>query len=329
MKQEAVVKKESFKNMLSKVYRDPSFPSFVILVMLIIINSSIQPNFFSYSITKSNFMSFTPLILVSIAQSIVIISGSLDFSLGASISLFTCLTAYLMTDSNVAIVILLGFIVLIVADGLLNGVMISRLGLQPLITTYATSAIFLGLAMFIMPVAGGYVPKYVYKFYRSDVLKIIPAPILILIIGIVIWLIISRTVTYRYIYAVGGNKEGAYASGIRVVNVRIFAHLIASFFVALAAFCVLMISATGEWRSGTPYLINSVAAVIIGGVSLTGGKGNVWGAIFGALVIGLLNNIIFFAGVSSYYHIFSKGMIILLSLSIASIPRLFEEKYKF
>lgn len=316
-------------NFWLKIYKDTSFPSFVVLILLIFANAILQPNFFSIGVLRTNFMTFTPLVLVTIAQSIIIISGSIDFSVGASLSFFTCMTAYFMTDQNVVVVLLIGFMAVILLNGLLNGVLIGKLKLQPLITTYSTQAIMLGLAMFIMPVAGGYVPRFFYKFYSSNILKFIPVPILILAIGIAIWFFISKTSIYRYIYAIGGFEEGAYASGIKVTIVKILSHVIASIFVGLAGICILMLSATGEWRSGSPYLINSIAAAIIGGISLRGGKGNIWGAICGALILGLLNNIIFFAKVSSYYQIFAKGMIIFLALSVASLPKLFEEKYKF
>ncbi len=316
------------KGLFYKIYKDTSFPSLVIFILLLIANAILQPNFFSLSVIKTNFMTFTPLILVAIAQSIVIISGSIDFSVGASLSFFTCMTAYFMNDKNVFLVIFLGFLTIVLLNGLLNGILIGRLNLQPLIATYSTQAIMLGLAMFIMPVAGGYVPKFFYKFYSSFLFKFIPVPVMILIVGFVIWYIISRTVAYKYIYAVGGFEDGAFASGIKVKNIRVLSHLIASIFIGIAGICLLMLSGTGEWRNGTPYLINSVAAALIGGVSLRGGKGNIIGAIFGALIIGLLNNIIFFAKVSSYYQIFAKGMIILLALSLASIPKLYEAKYK-
>ncbi|MBN2073227.1 MAG: ABC transporter permease [Actinobacteria bacterium] len=273
-------------------------------------------------------MIYTPLILASIAQAIIIISGSLDLSLGASMSLFTVITAYFMTDTNVFPIVMLGFAVVFMT-GALNGALIGKLGLSPLITTYATQAIIIGFAMFILPNAGGYVPKFFYRIYRADVLKVIPAPIFILIIGLIIWFVISRTTLYRYIYAIGSDEEAAYASGLKVSNIRFAAHLIASLFIAIAGLCILLSTATGDFRSGNPFALNSVAAVVVGGVSLTGGKGNIWGAVFGALILGLLNNLIFFAQISSFYQTFAKGMIIVLSLSMAAIPRIFEEKYKF
>ena len=284
----------NFKEIALKAYRNTSFPGFIVLVILIIANISLQSNFFSYNIIKSNFMTFTPLILVSIAQAIIIISGSVDLSVGASMSLFTVVCAFIMTDTNVLWVVLLGFATVFAVSGFINGTIIGKFNLSPLLATFATSAIFMGVAMIILPNAGGYVPKFFYRLYRADILKIIPAPIFILIIGLAIWYGISKTTIYRYIYAIGSNQEAAFASGIKVSNVRIATHLIASIFIALASLCILLNTATGDYRSGASFTLNSIAAVVIGGISLSGGKGNIWGAVMGALILGLLNNIIFF-----------------------------------
>jgi ribose transport system permease protein len=232
-----------------------------------------------------------------------------------------------MSDSilNIILITLVSFAV-IIAIGAFNGTLIGSAGLPPLITTFGTSGIVLGTAILLMPVPGGYVPKFFYKLYSSSILNYIPFPLIILAIGIIFWIIISRTAVYRYIYAIGSNEDGAYAAGIKVGNVRLMAHIIAGFFVGLAGLCLLLLTATGEYRSGIAYALNSVAAVVIGGISLKGGKGNIWGAIIGAITLGLLNNIIFFASVSSFYQDFAKGMIIILSLSIAAIPRVRAER---
>ena len=115
-------------------------------------------------------------------------------------------------------------------------------------------------------------------------------------------------------------------------NISAFVHshsTLLKIFLAIAGLCILLSTATGDFRSGNPFALNSIAAIVVGGISLTGGKGNIWGAVIGALILGLLNNLIFFAQISSLYQTFAKGMIIVLSLSIATIPKIFEEKYKF
>ncbi len=264
------------------------------------------------------------------AQAIVLISGSVDLSIGAALSLCVVVASSLMGDSMSSIVMVVGLMVIVaMGSGLVNGFLTGGIGLPALISTYATQAIFFGIAMFIMPVPGGYVPQQFYSLYNADVLGFLPVPILILLIGLGIWLGISRLRVYRYIYAIGSNERSAAASGIKVSRVRFVAHLFAGVFVAVASVCLLMVFASGDSRSGLGYTMNSVAAVVIGGVSLSGGRGNIGGAIVGALILGLLTNIIFYANLSSLYQGFAKGMIIVISIALASIPRIREERFTF
>ena len=318
--------KSTFAGGLRNLTQRPAFPAFLILLSLLIVNAVLQPNFFSYRALKSNFISFTPLVMAAIAQGIIILSGSLDLSLGSAISLFNVFVAYYMTDDNVFLMLVLGFFLTLVISGVINGLFIGRLKLPALITTFATSAIYLGLAMIILPVAGGYVPKFFYQFYKGSLLRAIPWAAVIMIAGILIWYVFSKTRAYRYIYAAGSSEEGAYASGINVWKTRLTAHMFASLFIFIAGICVIMITSTGEYRTGQSYTLNSVAAVVIGGIALTGGKGSIVGAIFGALALGILNNIIFYSGASSYLQILAKGTIIVLALVLSAVPTLIREK---
>lgn len=318
--------KPTFIGGVRNLTKRPSFPAFLILLTLLIVNAVLQPNFFSYRAFRSNFMSFTPLVLAAIAQGIIILSGSLDLSLGSAISLFNVFVAYYMTDDNVFLMLVLGFGLTVIISGVINGLFIGRLKLPALITTFATSAIYLGLAMIILPVAGGYVPKFFYQFYKGSLLRAVPWSAVIMITGILIWYVFSKTRAYRYIYASGSSEEGAYASGINVWKTRLTAHIFASLFIFIAGVCVLMVTSTGEYRTGQSYTLNSVAAVVIGGIALTGGRGSIVGAIFGALALGILNNIIFYSGASSYLQILAKGSIIVLALVLSAVPNLLREK---
>jgi ribose transport system permease protein len=295
------------------------------LLVLLAANMFLQPRFFSLRVFNTNLMMFTPLILVTMAQGLIVMTGSIDMSIGSAISLFTIFTSFFMTDTNIGWMLAAGCLLIFSATGILNGVAIGKFGLPAFITTYATAAIFLGVAKFILPQAGGYVPEFFYKLYRTGIAGI-PFPLLLLVLAFLFFWIMSRTVLYRYFYAVGSNEEGAYASGIKVVKVRIAAHVCAAAFLCLACISVLMSNASGDWRSGQEYTLNSIAAVVIGGISLTGGKGTIVGAVFGAIILGLVNNIIFFTDLSSYYQIFVKGMIVLVSLSFGAVPALLRRR---
>ena len=308
--------------------RKPSFPALLILVILVIINALMQPNFFSYRSIRSNFMTLTPLVLVAIAQGMIILSGSLDLSLGSALSLFNCFIAYFMTDENKVFIIFIGFLLTVAASGFINGFFIGRLRMAALITTFATSAIYLGIAMIILPVAGGYIPRSFYQFYKGEIFGFIPISALIMLVGILVWYLFSKTRSYRYIYAVGSSEKGAFASGISIWKTRLTAHLFASFFIFIAGLCITMMTASGEYRTGQSYTLNSVAAVVIGGIALTGGRGSIVGAIFGAVILGILNNIIFYSGASSYLQTLAKGSIIVLALVVSAIPIKIRERKK-
>jgi len=311
------------KKIAKEIYKNPSITSLLILIVLIIVNIILQPNFFTYRSFKSNCLTFTPLILVSIAQAIVIIVGAVDLSVGATISLITTVMASIMgnTPASILFAVLSAF-GLALLTGFFNGFIISYLGPPPLIVTYATWVIWFGIALSIMPTPGGYIPKVFYKTYRADIFHIIPVSLFLLIISSFICLFISKLRIYKHIYAVGGNEHAAYASGINVLSTKIKAFLLSEFFVALSAICVVAQTATGDARSGLGYTLNSVAAAIIGGISFAGGKGNVAGAAMGGMILGLLINIIYFANITSFYQEFMKGIIIIASLVIGAIPKL-------
>jgi ribose transport system permease protein len=210
-----------------------------------------------------------------------------------------------------------------------NGILISYLRLPHLVVTFATSAILFGTALLLRPTPGGYIPRFFYKSYQRDLFHFVPIPLLIFLIGLMVWYFFSRRKVAKYIYAVGGNPDGASASGINVARTTLFAFMISSIFVALAGICVVAQTATGDARSGLGYTLNSVAAAVIGGVSLMGGRGNVLGAVVGGLIIGLLINIIFFANIPSFYQEFTKGVIIIVSIAFGLWPRLRAERRKF
>lgn len=310
---------------LAAMLRNPSAVSFAVLVLLLVVNLALQPALFSGEVLTSNLMSFTPLVFAALAQGIIVLSGSVDLSIGAVMSFYTVVGATTLSDTNVGWVVLL-CIAISVAIGGVNGLLVGFLRLPAFITTFATSGIVLGATILIMPVPGGYVPRFFYKLYRSDVLGFLPMPLVLLAAGLLVWAVVSRTVFYRHIYAVGGAEASAYASGIPVRRVRFLAHLFAGFFVGLAGMCLLMLTAAGEYRSGMAYSLNSIAAVVIGGIAISGGRGNIWGAVIGALILGLLNNVLFFADISSFYQNFFRGLIVILALALGSLTRLRELK---
>ncbi|MGA2977919.1 MAG: ABC transporter permease [Spirochaetia bacterium] len=306
--------------------QDSSFPSFLMLVLLIIVNAIIQPGFFSFQVFRMNFMTFTPLILVSLAQATVILVGAVDLSLGAGISLVTVVMASLMKDSTLSIVsiTLLGVAAALFLS-LFNGFFIGYIGPPPLIMTFATSTIWFGTALLIMPTPGGHIPEAYYMIYGKTLGGFLPVPVIILLVAVAFCLLLGRLKAFRHLYAVGGSERASRASGISVPGTKVFAFLVSGVFIALAALCVVGQTATGDARSGQGFTLNSVAAAVIGGIAFSGGKGNYVGAIIGGIILGLLINIIYFANITSFYQEFMKGVIIIVALLFGAVPRLRRE----
>ncbi len=309
--------------LIKNVTQNPSFPSLIMLIVLVMVNAVLQPNFFSFRVFYLNSLTFTPLILVSVAQAILILVGAVDLSLGTSISLITVIMASIMKNSylSIALTIVCGFGVAL-GISFFNGFFISYFNPPPLIITFATSTIWFGIALLVMPTPGGYIHNVISETYRMMLGGFLPIPVVLLLITLGIYYIVTKTQFSKHMYAVGGNLKSAWASGIHVISVKIRTFLLSGVFVAFAAICVVAQTATGDARSGTAYTMNSVAAAVIGGISFSGGKGNIKGAVMGGVILGLLINIIYFANITSFYQEFMKGVIIIVALVIGAVPRL-------
>jgi ribose transport system permease protein len=308
---------------LKAILQDSSFPSFAMLALLIAVNAVLQPNFFSYQVFRLNLVTFAPLILVSLAQATVILSGAVDLSLGPTISLVTVVMASLMGTTPLSIVgtILAGIGVALVLS-MFNGVFIGTIGPPPLIMTFATATVWFGIALLIMPTPGGHIAEAYYTLYTKSIAGFLPVPGVVLLVAFAVCLLLGRTRAFRHLYAVGGSERAARASGINVTRTKIFAFFVSGIFIALAALCVVANTATGDARSGASFTMNSVAAAVIGGIAFSGGKGNYAGAAMGGIILGLLINIIYFANITSFYQEFMKGVIIIVALLFGAVPRL-------
>jgi len=249
-----------------------------------------------------------------------------DLSLGAGISLVTVVMASLMKDSvpSILLVTLVG-IGLAVFLSFFNGFFIGYFGPPPLIMTFATSTMWFGISLLIMPTPGGHIPTAYYGLYSRTLAGVLPVPVLVLLVAVGLCLLLGKMKAFRHLYAVGGSERAARASGVNVTGTKIFAFLVGGTFVALAALCVVGQTATGDARSGQGFTLNSVAAAVIGGIAFSGGKGNYVGAIIGGIILGLLINIIYFANITSFYQEFMKGVIIIVALLFGAVPRLRRE----
>lgn len=324
---------------LRRFISKPEFSSLLILAVMFIITAVLQKNFFEPKSIVRNINAFTPLILLTMGQALVIISGGLDLSAGSALSLLTCVLTSVMKkgDPATGVYALLVTFAIAVLIGAINGIGIGYLRIPPVIITFATSYIWLGAALFLRPTPGGEAVDWFKAFYNMDAVKDVPAfikafgaiapPALILVlVGCAFWLIISKTRTGRYIYAVGSNNDSAYASGINTAKVQMAACIMNSVFIFLAALFFVGQNQSGDARMGDPLTLRAIAAAVVGGIALTGGRGSVYFALVGALILSFVNKIIFFADIPNAYQTLVGGAIVIVAIAGSQAYTLYNKR---
>jgi ribose transport system permease protein len=311
---------------------NPDFSRLLILILMFTLTAVLQRNFFAMKSIVRNINSFTPLILLTMGQAVVILSGGLDLSVGTALSLMTCVLTSVMKEG----VPITGFYALAVAFavamaiGMINGIGIGYLRIPPVIVTFATSFIWLGIALFLRPTPGGETVEWFQAFYKIRNVEgappflrafgeIIPPALILVLIGCLLWWVISRTKTGRYIYAVGSNSQSAYETGINTAWVQMRACMINSVFIFLAALFFVGQNRSGDARMGDPLTLKAIAAAVVGGIALTGGRGSVYFALIGALIFSFVSKIIFFANIPNAYQTLFGGVIVIVAIAGSQI----------
>ncbi|MBR0026181.1 MAG: ABC transporter permease [Clostridia bacterium] len=330
-----------FKTALSEGIKKPGFLTICITLVMLILTAALQPGFFKGTTIGSNINTFAPLILLTMGQAVVIIAGGLDLSIGYAVSMLVVILTNIMQKDNPATAIpaiLVAFVAAILV-GVINGFSVGFLRLPPLIVTYATSYIWLGIGLFIAPSPAGQCVNWVRIFYTFSAIenlppalatlgKTLPPSFWLIVIACIIWACIRKSRTGRHIYAVGSNSDSAYYSGINTANVQMKAYIICAVFTFLCALFYAAQNQSGDARMGNPMTLKSVAAAVIGGIALSGGKGSVFLAIAGAVTYSLVNKIIFFADISSMYQTLVAGVVVLVAVSLTLIYQLIEKRNK-
>ncbi|MBX3257375.1 MAG: ribose ABC transporter permease [Chitinophagaceae bacterium] len=285
---------------------------FMALIVICIVLSIATPNFF----TAQNMLIVLRQVsingILAIGVTYVIIAGGIDLSLGSVIALTGVVAASFAHPNTYPLLVpvLLGLLTG-VAVGALNGLTITKGKVAPFIVTLGMMTIARGLALVLSkgrPVTN-LSPDF--NFIGGGDILYIPVPILLFALVIVVsGIILKYTRIGRYIYAVGGNENAAAASGIRVNRVKLFAYIMCSGLAGLAGIVLAARITTGQPNAGIAYELDAIAAVVIGGTSLLGGRGSVAGTVIGVLIIGVINNGLDLLNVSSYYQQIIKGVII-------------------
>ncbi len=313
----------------SLIGRQPALFALVLLVLSIAINLIVQPNMFARETLNSNMRVFLPIILMAVGQAIVILGGGIDISVGGIASIVNTVLATRVgldgSPGEMWTYILLSLFIGLLA-GAINGFFISYLRLQPIITTYATSFLYAGFALYILPNPGGGIPGNIAALYRNSTPFNLPLAFFVIILILLIWLYLRSTRYGNFLYAVGGRPQAAYETAVPVTWMQFSTYVISGLMAALSGIAITMLSGSGNADIGNPMTLNSITAVVIGGNALSGGVGGVAGPVMGAITLGIIQNIISFADINTWWETFVRATIIVVALAAPGLVNLFRRR---
>lgn len=297
----------------------PILAGYGVLVALILLYIVVNPRAMNLGQLSSQVSFAMPLVLISSGQIMVMLTGELDLSVGGIVSLVTCLSATLMSGS-----LGYGAIVLIIvasaAAGLLNGFLVAYFSLPSFVVTLATWSVFDGLALLVLNVPGGAIPQ-TYTSALSSTFGGLSVSVFILIALILIWLWFRKTRLISKFKALGSSRVGAREAGVNIKKTLVLAFVMCSVLSAIGALYLTSQLGGGDPTVGSSYVLESVAAAVVGGTALSGGQGDALSAVSGALIITLLGSVVFSLGLPSYWQTVASGALLLLAAGATQLAR--------
>lgn len=278
------------QNRISELLRKGS-PVLIFLVLFIVM-SICSPNFLKWSSMMNIIRQSAVLGILAVGQGLVIMAGGIDLSVGAMMALGGCVMAVSQTQWGLhpVLAVLLG-IALSTLIGVINGFLTTKVGLFDFIATLGTMTVANGLALIVtggLPISG--MPEGMTKIGGKAMANGLPFSVFVLLIVLVIgWILLEKTTFGRNVLAIGGNKEAARVSGIKVDKVKILANALSGLFAGIAGFVIIGRLNSANALMGTGYELNAIAAVVIGGTSVNGGEGSMTGTLIGVLTMGTLS----------------------------------------
>jgi ribose/xylose/arabinose/galactoside ABC-type transport system permease subunit len=265
--------------------------------------------------------------IMAVGQTFVIITAGIDLSVGSLVGLAGVVMALIANTLHTAppvtfVVTLLVGLAVGCAAGYINALPVVRLGLPPFITTLAMMQVARGLAYILAHGQPIPVDSAAFSWLGTGTIAGIPWIVIVMaIVAAVFAIVLGRTAFGRYVLADGGNEEAARLAGINVARVKTLVYVISGGCSALAGLLLLARFSSGSPQSGTGYELQAIAAVVVGGTSLMGGRGTIIGTFFGALLIGVLNNVMNLLGIESYTQQIVLGVVILLAVVLDELRK--------
>ena len=305
----------------------------LVLVALLILFSAMAPEF----LTANNLSILAKHVAISallaIGMTFVVLTGGIDLSVGSIAGLGGMVAGYLLTQGIVlggvihyptVIVVVLLTICACLVVGILNGWLVAKAGVAPFIATLGTLYIARGAALLIsngktFPDLGGAAARGNTGFpaFGQSFILHVPTPVWMMIaLFAIAWVVAVKTPFGRHVYAVGGNERAARLAGIRVPQVKLATYVFSAFCASLVGLIIASQLEAAHPATGESFELNAIAAVVLGGTSLMGGRGSVTGSLIGAFVIGVLADGLVMLGVSEFWQIVIKGVVIVLAVGL-------------
>jgi ribose transport system permease protein len=302
-------------------------PSLIVVAILLVVNAIVSPTFLDPANWNAFLIGATPLMIMGMAQALPVMSGGggLDLSVGplaalVNVTIATVLAGSGWTDPASTLLLVVG---MGVVSGLLNGLLVSVVRVQPIIATLATFLAYQGLTLEIQPMAGGSAPPWLAVLTTAH--AGLPGTLYLLAAIVIAWVILKRTAFSRNLLAVGGDVRAALTAGVDVIAVRLIAYVLAGILAAFVGLLFTAMMASGDPTIGTPFTLTSIAAVALGGVSMAGGRGGLLGPAMAGAMLFLIQNLFTVAQISVFYLQIVYGLILLVALAANTLPGRFNE----
>lgn len=287
------------------------------LLLIAVVISILNPGF----LTAGNLLNVLRQVsinaLIAFGMTFVILTGGIDLSVGSTLALSSAVSAMMMANGLDPLLAVLVGLVIGALLGAVNGLVIAKGKVAPFIATLATMTIFRGITLVFLdgrPVSGLSDGGF-FDLMGKGYLLGIPIPaVLMMITFVILFIILKQTTVGRRVYAVGGNEEAAILSGIKADRIKVLVYSLTGMLSAFAGMILTSRLSSAQPTAGSAYELDAIAAVVLGGTSLSGGKGKIVGTLIGALIIGVLNNGLNLIGVSSFFQQVVKGSVILLAV---------------
>ncbi|WP_337160952.1 ribose ABC transporter permease [Vibrio alginolyticus] len=295
--------------------------SLIALIFLIVVVSFLNPNFFTVDNILNILRQTSVNAIIAVGMTLVILTAGIDLSVGSVLALCGAFAASMIALEVPVLVAVPTALVAGAALGAISGIIIAKGKVQAFIATLVTMTLLRGVTMVYTegrPISAGFTDTAdAFAWFGTGYALGIPVPVwLMVVVFAAAWYLLNHTRFGRYVYALGGNESATRLSGINVDRVKIGVYAICGMLAALAGIIVTSRLSSAQPTAGMGYELDAIAAVVLGGTSLMGGKGRIMGTLIGALIIGFLNNALNLLDVSSYYQMIAKAVVILLAVLV-------------